>query len=539
MAVDYLSALNTKGSGLNITQLVESLTAAEVEPKRAQISARKEEITLSISEMGKLRASMESLRRSLSADNAGLAFDVSSSQASSVAVEISDVNALQKRSALVEVAALARAQVLEFGGFSSADQDLGGGSLKLDFGSWAAGPTFSSSDKASVTVTLSGAETGLHDLAKKFSAISGVTAQVVAKGDGTFSLAVMTDTGEKSALRITALSGLADFDTQDGSNQIVAAADAALSVDGIAVTRSTNQIDDLLPGLALTLTATTSSPVQVVANEDRDLAEAELRAFIDALNTTAEILRETSKRGINGAASGPLVADPTVAALKRNFAALTTTPLKGFGDTPVYLANLGVRTERDGTLSLDAEVFQAAFTQDPTMYRAVFQSFNQTSADGVTVALSSVASPPAGSFAFSYSGNGVATLNGESLITREVNGVNEFYRLTGDFAGVTLRVTEPEPFNATIYFGQSLIDRISHFVDASLATDGDILLRTNRFEQDVREQEDLLAELAASEARITDRYMVKFGEMETIVTQLKNTGDYLTSMLDAWNNASD
>ena len=538
MAVDYLSALNTNGSGLNITQLVEGLTAAEVEPKRAQISARKEEIALSISEMGKLQASMESLRRSLSAENAGLAFDVASSQAS-VAVEISDVNALQKRSAVVEVSTLARGQVVEFGGFSSSDQDLGAGSLKLDFGSWAAGPNFSSSDKASVTVTLSGAETGLDDLAAKFSAISGVTAKVVAKGDGTFSLAVMTDTGEKSAVRITAISGLADFDTQDGSNQILAAADAALSIDGIAVTRSTNQIDDLLPGLTLTLTATTSSPVQVVAKEDSNLAEAELRAFVDALNTTAGLLRETSKRGVNGAASGPLVADPTVAALKRNFAALTTTPLEGFGDTPVYLSNLGVRTERDGTLSLDTEVFQAAFTQDPTQYRAVFQSFNQTSSDGVTVALSSFASPPAGAFAFSYSGNGAATLNGEALITREVNGVNEFYRLTGDFAGVTLRVTEPEPLNATIYFGQSLIDRIRHFVDASLATGGDILLRTNRFEQDAREQEDLLADLAASEARITDRYMVKFGDMETIVTQLKSTGDYLTSMLDAWNNASD
>ena len=538
MAVDYLSALNTNGSGLNITQLVEGLTAAEVEPKRAQISARKDEIALSISEMGKLQASMESLRRSLSAENAGLAFDVASSQAS-VAVEISDVNALQKRSAVVEVSTLARGQVVEFGGFSSSDQDLGAGSLKLDFGSWAAGPNFSSSDKASVTVTLSGAETGLDDLAAKFSAISGVTAKVVAKGDGTFSLAVMTDTGEKSAVRITAISGLADFDTQDGSNQILAAADAALSVDGIAVSRSTNQIDDLLPGLTLTLTATTSSPVQVVAKEDSNLAEAELRAFVDALNTTAGLLRETSKRGVNGAASGPLVADPTVAALKRNFAALTTTPLEGFGDTPVYLSNLGVRTERDGTLSLDTEVFQAAFTQDPTQYRAVFQSFNQTSSDGVTVALSSFASPPAGAFAFSYSGNGAATLNGEALITREVNGVNEFYRLTGDFAGVTLRVTEPEPLNATIYFGQSLIDRIRHFVDASLATGGDILLRTNRFEQDAREQEDLLADLAASEARITDRYMVKFGDMETIVTQLKSTGDYLTSMLDAWNNASD
>ena len=35
MAVDYLSALNSKGSGLNITQLVDSLVKAETEPKKS------------------------------------------------------------------------------------------------------------------------------------------------------------------------------------------------------------------------------------------------------------------------------------------------------------------------------------------------------------------------------------------------------------------------------------------------------------------------------------------------------------------------
>lgn len=538
MVVDYLSTINSNGSGLNVAQIAESLTAAEVEPKRAQISARKEAIELSISEMGKLRAGLEGLRRSLSADNAGLAFDVASS-AGAVNVEIADVNTLQNRSAMVEVLTLARGQVLEFQGFSSADQVLGEGILTIDFGSWAAGPTFSSSGRSSVTVRLSGAETGLDDLATKLSAIGGVTAQIVDKGDGEFSLAVMTDSGSNSALCITAVSGLADFDTRDGSNQIVAAANAELRVDGIAVSRSTNQINDLLPGLALTLNTTTSDPVKVVANEDVELAKAELRAFIDALNETGALLREASKRGVNGAVSGPLVSDPTVAAIKRNFLALTTTPLEGFGDTPLYLSNLGVRTERDGSLSFDAEVFQAAFSQDPAQYRAIFRSFNQTSEKGVTVALSSFASPPAGAFIFSYSGNGEATLDGDPLLAREVNGVNEFYRLTGDFAGVTLRVTEPAPLNGYVFFGKSLIDRVRDFLDASLTTGGDLLLRTNRFEQDIHDQEVLLTDLAVSETRINERYMVKFGAMETIITQLKNTGDYLSSMLDAWNNARD
>ena len=538
MAVDYLSTLNSQGSGLNITQLVQSLTAAEIEPKRAQLSSQKEEIALSISEMGKLQAGMEKLRSALSVESAGLAFDVASSSAA-VGVEISDIDALENRTASVEVTALAKGQVLEFTNFSTADQILGAGSFELDFGSWSDVPAFTASSRAAVTITLSATD-GLDDLATKLSAVTGLSAQVIAKGNGQFSLAVLTDTGAASAIRIRASNTLSAFDTTNNSKQIVAASDAALSVDGIAVTRSSNTIDDLLPGLTLSLTATTVSPATVVAIEDPDRAEAEMRTFVDALNTTGAMLREASKRGINGASSGPLVSDPTVAALKRSFAALTTTPLEGFGDDAVYLSNLGVRTERDGSLSFDSKVFQATMASNPAQYRAVFQSLNQTSSEGVSVALASYAAPPTGAYAFEYNSDGTASLNGEALIARtDDDGVPAFYKITGDFAGVSLRVTDSSPMSATVYFGESLIDRVRDFVAQSIAAGGDIALRTSRFETDMREKEESLEDLALSETRITDRYMVKFGAMETIVTQLKSTGNYLTSMLDAWNNAND
>jgi flagellar hook-associated protein 2 len=537
MAVDYLSTLNTKGSGLNITQLVGSLTAAEVEPKRAQISAQKEKIELSISEMGKLRAGLETLRGTLAVDSAGLAFDVASSSAA-VAVEISDLSVLQNRMASVEVTALAQGQVLEFSGFESMDATLEAGSLTLDFGRWEAG-VFTKSARSAVTVTLSDGQRGLDDLAGQLSAIAGVSAQVIAKGDGLYSLAIITETGAENALRITAAGSLESFDTTDGSNEIVAARDAAIKVDGVAVTRSSNKISDLLPGLTLSLNAITTSPAKVVALEDTNLAEAELKAFVAAINAAQSVLREASARGVNGARSGPLAADPAVAALSRNLAALTTTPLEGFGDTPVFLSSLGVRTERDGSLSIDSTAFQAAMARNPAEYRAVFQSLNRTSSPGVSVAVSRFGAPPAGAFAFDYSADGVATLNGEALIGRTVGGVREFYKIVGDFGGVSLRVTDPFPMTATVYFGESLIDRIRGFVDQTLAVSGDIALRTNRFEMDVRKQEDLLDDLALNEIRINERYMTKFGAMEAIITQLKNTGSYLTSMFDAWNKSRD
>ena len=541
MAVDYLSTLNSKGSGLNITQLVDSLTAAEVTPKRAQISDRKEQIELSISEMGKVRAGLETLRATLAVENAGLAFDVASSSAA-VGVAISDLAVLENRTASVQVNALAVGQVLEFGGFASADAALSAGSLTLRFGSWETG-SFVASTRDPVTVTLSSPQLGLDALAEQLSAIAGVTAQVIAKGDNTnsFSLAIMTETGAANALEITADTSLAPFDTADGSNQIVAAQDAQLTVDGVAVKRSANQIDDLIPGLTLSLTATTASAARVMAREDPDLAETELRALVDSLNTARAMLREATARGINGAKSGALAADPAVVALVRSFSALTTTPLDGFGDTAVYLSSLGVRTERDGSLSIDTAAFQDAMASNPADYRAVFQSLNRTSAAAVSVTVAAYGAPPAGAFVFANTAENVATLNGETLISRTVDGVREFYKITGDFGGVSVRVSDPftTPLNATVYFGESLIDRIRGFLDQSLAAGGGIALRTTRFEEDARDQDDLLDDLALSETRIAERYSARFGAMEAIVTQLKNTGSYLTAMLDAWNKPRD
>ena len=50
MAVDYLSAINKQGSGINITQLVESLVEAETAPQVDKIQG------ISIIEMPRSRA---------------------------------------------------------------------------------------------------------------------------------------------------------------------------------------------------------------------------------------------------------------------------------------------------------------------------------------------------------------------------------------------------------------------------------------------------------------------------------------------------
>ena len=81
MAVDYLSTLNSGGSGLNITQLVDSIVAAEIEPAKALINKQVSETDLAISEVAKFRARAATLEGALSVAGATGIFQVQSSSA--------------------------------------------------------------------------------------------------------------------------------------------------------------------------------------------------------------------------------------------------------------------------------------------------------------------------------------------------------------------------------------------------------------------------------------------------------------------------
>ena len=58
MSVDYLSALNKNGSGFNITQIVDSIVQAEVEPKRASITKKTSDIEAQVSELATFKSNI-------------------------------------------------------------------------------------------------------------------------------------------------------------------------------------------------------------------------------------------------------------------------------------------------------------------------------------------------------------------------------------------------------------------------------------------------------------------------------------------------
>ena len=66
MSVDYLSALNSKGSGLNITQIVDSLVQAETAPQKDLLQDKIDKRTTAISALATLSSELGNLKTSIS-----------------------------------------------------------------------------------------------------------------------------------------------------------------------------------------------------------------------------------------------------------------------------------------------------------------------------------------------------------------------------------------------------------------------------------------------------------------------------------------
>lgn len=545
MAVDYISTLNTKGSGLNSTQIIEALVDAEIVPQQEIIQSKLDKDEVSITAMGVLRSELDDLSTSLSTSGVGVSMSAESSD-SAVDIEITDTSAAQAIDVNIEVAQLAKAQVLSFEGFTSALDELPAGTLTIAIGSDGANTQ---------TVTLDSDTDTLTELAEALNALDNVSASVIQIDDDTYALMIKSDLGEDSSFTISAdttdLAALEWSGTSDSTDlslsgvngsitrsEAQAAADAILTIDGITIQRSTNTIDDLITGATLTLNSVTTSSARVQIVENADTALEELQTLVDQLNATRALIAAATKRGINGGDSGPLVGDTVVTQIGRWLASITTEPMTGFGDTDYYLSELGVMTNLDGTLEIDEDVFEAAYESNPDIYSAVFESFSGSSATGFTVGTGNDLPTP-GAYDFVYTDSETATLNGEALIARtrsDDDTGTEFYSVSDDFYGITIYIEDGSEADATIYFGSSLISQITTYIDEVLDSSGDFTTRETTLEDSYADQTDRMSELDERAAVIETLYRAKFTAMEQLVTSIKSSGEYLTSLIDAWNN---
>jgi flagellar hook-associated protein 2 len=537
--MDILSSLNTGGSGLNIAELTDTLTKAEIEPRKSLISERIDTAEIRLSGYERLRGQTETLNEMLSLMRQLSPLAVRS-DTSAVRTSITDAKALDLTSAQVTVTRLATAQVLNFTGYSSADATVGAGALTVARGSWSEDtpPVFTQGPTTANTITFAEGST-LSDVAEALNLLEGVSARVIDSGDGTFSLGITSETGTANALRFSVdrnadprLTAF-DFSTDPSTVQVQTAGNAELSLNGIPVTRASNTVSDLLPGVELMLTAPTTTPATITATPDTEGSLEVMQGFVDMINATRTLFRDLTARGFGNAESaGDLAGDTLTESLMVGMENLLG---RGFGSMGTHLADIGVMTERDGRLSLDETQFTAALNANPALLNPLIR--DDLSANGAELTGTPTVTPEAGSFRLSRDPTtGAASLNGVALIGQEQDDGRWLYSVnSGPLRGVSMTV-EADIDIVEIRFDPSMLSSMQSYLGSVMETGAALARREDSLRDTIAEETSALGELDTRSEELRARYLSRFTEMERIITQLNSTGDYLTNLIDAWNS---
>ena len=168
--------------------------------------------------------------------------------------------------------------------------------------------------------------------------------------------------------------------------------DAQLTAFGIPITRSSNNVGDLIPGVTLDLLAAApGTPVQVQVSRDDDAVEEKVQAMVDAYNEIMDFMAAHARYDAENERAGPLVGDATIRSVESQIRRAMVESYE-FTDNPFSsLAQIGLSLESDGRLDLDSEVFREALTTDARSVRQLLSGDGVS--DGAAVAFSRLIDP--------------------------------------------------------------------------------------------------------------------------------------------------
>lgn len=392
------------GSGINTGSLINDLVELNRAPEQQRLDRREELLQAQISDFGLLRSAMGELESAVEAVSNRDTFDAK-------AVSVPDTSLLsftkleakaQAGNYQLQIEQTAQAHSLSSAAVADADSPLGQGEITLQFGNWnAALDNFDvNPDRTGVSITLDESNnslTGLRDAIN--SANVGVQASIINDGTG-YRLLLNGPSGADNEISLTVNEdplepGLAMFNFNESSQSLTQqqqGRDAHIRLNGLLITRQSNQVTDVIEGLEFDIF--NSDPAEVInvnISADRGTAETAIRDFVEAYNTfVGEVERLTGLDEETGE-FGSLQNDSLANNLMQNIRGFLGSAMPGIDNGFANLGSLGIYTRRDGTLEIDEDPdrpntnFQAAINNHYEKVRDFFVPNTHSSDSRVSV----------------------------------------------------------------------------------------------------------------------------------------------------------
>ena len=468
----------TSATNLDINSIVSQLMTVERQPI-AKLNVKEASYQAKLSAYGSVKGAVSSFQTAVQSLSSASNFQTLKATSSDTTIfSASAASTATAGTYSLEVTTLAQAQKLVAIGQTSSTAAISDGTtttVTFDFGTISGGAfdsgtgkytgsTFTSNGAGTTDITIDSSNNSLQGIRDAINAAQmGVTATIINDGSGIpYRLSLSSDSlGVSNSMKITTSGGdgtMATLLAQDPAglpaaqhlSQTVTAQNADFKVNGVTVSKTSNTVSDVIPGVTLTLSKVTTTPATLTVARDTATMSSSIASFVKAYNDIAGTLKNLSAYDAAKQKGAILQGDSTVRSLQSQLRSMLNTPVVGISGTLTTLSDVGVTFQKDGTLAVNQTKLDSVMASNFSDIASLFASVGKAT-DSLVSFSSATSSTKAGSYAVSITqlatqgkavGSAAANLTinaGNDDLTLSVDGTSASITLSaGTYTAATL-----------------------------------------------------------------------------------------------------
>jgi len=376
------------GNGLDFGQVVDQLVKISRLPvdrlneKKSTLNSKSTDYATLSTKLASLQGASDAIRLPSNFDRSGV------SVSDSTVLSASGSSSATPGSYTVRVTQLAQSHQLT----NTAAKAVAATTTDIVSGS-SATFTFQVGSGSNQTITL-GASATIEDLQTAINDLgAGAVASLVNTGTEAAPAyrLVLTASSTGASSGITVVADNTDLDLLNasgtgGTDTLQAAQDAIIvvgdpSLNPLTFQRSSNTITDAIAGVTMALTKTTGAgTISVNVSRDTAAVKTSIKALATAYSEVVKFINERNTYDITTKEGGIFFNEPTVRTVLSQLRNALSSSVSGL-TTYTSVGEVGFKTERDGTVTIDDAKLDAALSSNYSAVKSLF--INQTGSTGV------------------------------------------------------------------------------------------------------------------------------------------------------------
>jgi flagellar hook-associated protein 2 len=392
---------------------------------------------------------------------------------------------------------------------------------------------------AAISITSGMSMQDVADTINAQTSTTNVQASIVQVSSGSYEM-VLTGTQDAANITYSSTSGddimnkLGVTDTTGAfTNVLQKAQSAQFSLDGIALTRNTNDISDVLSGVTFDLLQPTPSGTSLNISIQTDTSQitTALQTFVTNYNAFRDQVIAQSAQNSDGtaASSAVLFGDSTMRDIMTQLQQVLSGTVNG-----MTMADLGLSFNENNELQLDTGTLSTVLTQNLAGVTKLLAAQTTTSSSQLNV-VNTGTSPQ--SFTLDVTVDSTGTLNGAS-----VGGDSSGFSVVGNtiignsgtiYAGMAFTYTGSTSQSITVSSTSGLASQIYQLAHTNAGTSGQLQTLITNLQSRDTDLQSQVSDIQSNAATFKAQLQLQFANYQAAIESANNTLGYLSALLNA------